>query len=188
MDIIFVRHGSTEENRKKVYGSSDIHLSEKGKTEVLNIKNSVNNMSFGKVYISPLKRTMETSKILGVKGIHDDRIKEINFSIFGGKTYEEIKKIYPEEVSLWTKDYINYRIPGGESLKDIYERTKDFLENIISENKNVLVITHEGVIRCALCWVFDNMEYFYRFRADNGSITVISADDGYKYIKCINKR
>lgn len=183
MDVIFVRHGETEENKSGVYGSPDTSLSEVGREQICKTKKIVGNIAFDKVYISPLKRTIETSKLLGLRGILEPRIKEINFGIFEGKTYEEIKKDYPEETNAWTNDYINHRIPDGESLMDLYERTSNFLEGLVADDKDVLVITHEGVIKCALCWVFDNIEHFYRFKVDNGSITTITINDGYRYIK-----
>jgi alpha-ribazole phosphatase len=188
MDIIFVRHGETLENRKGVYGTCDTPLSKKGQDEILQIKDLVYSLSFEKVYISPLKRAIETSRLLEVEGILDRRIKEIDFGIFEEKTYEEIKRLYPEETYAWIKDYINYRIPKGESLMDLYNRVSNFLKDIVAEDRDVLVITHEGFIRCALCWVFNNVEYFYRFKVDNGSITIVSIDEGYKYIKCINRK
>ncbi|WP_416198968.1 MAG: Phosphoserine phosphatase 1 [Sporanaerobacter sp.] len=187
MDIIFIRHGETKENKRGVYGSFDTTLSQIGIEQILKAKELVQDISFERVYISPLKRTMETAELLGLKGDFDRRIQEINFGIFEGKTYEEIKRDYPEETYTWTNDYIYYRIPNGESLMDLYSRTANFLEDIVSKDKNALVITHEGVIRCALCWVFDNVEYFYRFKLDNGSLTTISIWEGYKYIKNVNK-
>jgi len=187
VDIIFIRHGETKENKRGVYGSSDTSLSQMGREQIFKAKEPIQSISFEKVYTSPLMRTMETAALLGLKGDLDKRIQEIDFGIFEGKTYEEIKRNYPEETYAWTNDYIYYRIPNGESLMDLYNRTSNFLEDIVSKDKNTLVITHEGVIRCALCWVFDNVEYFYRFKVNNGSLTTISVDEGYKYIKNVNK-
>lgn len=186
MDIIFVRHGETLENKKGIYGSLDTSLSEKGKKQIVETKKQIKKLSFENIYISPLKRTIETSKILGVEGIFDERIKEIDFGLFRGKTYEEVKKLYPEEMVYWLKDHVRYKMPEGESLLDLYNRTVDFLNNRIEEDKDILVITHEGVIRCALCWIFDNIEHFYRFKIKNGGITIIAVENDYKYIKGIN--
>ncbi len=184
MDIIFIRHGETKDNIKKIYSRKEASLSIKGQEEILTIKGKLNNKSFGKVYVSPLKRTKETLELLELEGIEDFRIEEYDFGIFAGKSYEEVTEIYPKETKLWIEDYINYKIPKGESFKEFYLRVIDFLEGIIeSGEENILVITHEGVIKAALCWVFDNIEYFYKFKVNNGSIVTISVNDGYKYIK-----
>lgn len=168
MDIIFIRHGETEENIKKVYSRKEVSLSAKGKEEILKLKSNIRSLHFEKVYVSPLKRTKQTLELLGLKGIEDRRIQEYDFGIFAGKSYEDILKSYPEETNLWTTDHINYEIPKGESFKSFYFRVSDFLEEICKkENQNILVVTHEGVIRAALCWVFDNIEYFYKFNIGN---------------------
>ena len=141
-----------------------------------------------KVYYSPLKRAVDTLGCLGLKGKEDIRLREINFGIFTGKSFEEISKIYPEETKLWTKDIYNYRIPKGESLQDVYKRVSEFLEEVCKLDKNLLLVTHDSVIRLALCWVFDNPLYFYRFKIDEGSITTITISNGYKYIYRVNHR
>lgn len=182
MDVIFIRHGETSENKGGIYGSPDTSLSKRGKEQIHRASKLLKDISFDVVYISPLKRTIETSNILGLEGILEPRVKEINFGIFEGKTYEEIKRDFPEETDAWTNDHINYRIPKGESLMDLYKRTSNFLEEVVEEDRDVIVVTHEGVIKCALCWVFDNVEHFFRFKVDNGSITTITINDGYKYI------
>ncbi len=184
MDIVFLRHGETEDNIKKVYSRKEAALSKKGRSEILRLKENIYSKSFRKIYVSPLKRTQETIELLELKGIEDSRIEEYNFGIFAGKSYEEIVNIYSNETKLWSEDYINYEIPEGESFKNFYLRVVDFLEEITKKEKeNILVITHEGVIKAALCWVFDNIQYFYKFKINNGSIITISINEGYKYIK-----
>ncbi len=183
MDINFIRHGETEDNKRGVYSRKKVSLSKKGREEIIKLRDHIDNISFQKVYVSPLKRTKETIKLLELEGIEEERIVEYNFGIFEGKSYGEIKKIYPRETKLWANDYINYRIPQGESFKDFYLRVVNFLEEICKTKENVLLVTHEGVIKAALCWVFDNIEYFYKFKIDNSSIVTISICDNYKYIK-----
>lgn len=183
MDIIFIRHGETEDNIKKVYSRKEASLSAKGKEEILKIREKVKNILYSKVYVSPLKRTKETLELLDLKAIEDRRIEEYDFGIFAGKSYEEIREIYPKETKYWAEDYINYKIPKGESFKSFYVRVTNFLEEISQEDGKILVITHEGVIKASLCWVFNSIEYFYKFKINNGSIVTISVEDDYKYIK-----
>ncbi|NMR88967.1 histidine phosphatase family protein, partial [Vibrio parahaemolyticus] len=148
----------------------------------------VEELEYENVYISPLKRTIQTSEILGIDGIMEERVKEIDFGIFKGLGYEEFMKVYPEEGKKWISDLKNYQIPNGESLKMTYERVVDFLEDIIKEDKNMLVITHEGIIKLAFSWVFDSDDYFNKFIASNGSINIISVNKDYKFIKKLNAR
>jgi len=187
MDIVFIRHGRTEINEKGKYGGfTDTPLSSVGKKEADAAAKLIKGRVFNSVYLSPLKRAYQTGEILGFHGKHDDRLREMNFGIFEGLNYEDILKRYPKEAQEWTRDYINYRIPRGESLMDAYERVSDFLRDISKDSGTILVVTHEGVIKCALCSIFGNPEYFYRFKAAHCRFTQISIEEGYKYIKSLN--
>ncbi|MBC7087718.1 MAG: histidine phosphatase family protein [Tissierellales bacterium] len=188
MDIIFIRHGETEDNIKRVLSKDDVLLTKRGEEQIKKIKPLVEELEYENVYISPLKRTIQTSEILGIDGIMEERVKEIDFGIFKGLGYEEFMKVYPEEGKKWISDLKNYQIPNGESLKMTYERVVDFLEDIIKEDKNMLVITHEGIIKLAFSWVFDSDDYFNKFIASNGSINIISVNKDYKFIKKLNAR
>lgn len=186
MDIIMVRHGESEDNLKKIYSRDTTRLTEKGRQQILDSKELLEDFTYEEIYCSPLTRTVESMEVLGLGGLEENKIREIDFGIFTGKTFQEISKIYPVESKKWIDDSINYRIPNGESLVDVYDRIEIFLEELIKKDKNTLLICHDCVIRIVLCWVFDNPEYFFKFRIDNGSINVVSVKDKYKYIKQTN--
>ena len=68
-----------------------------------------------------------------------------------------------------------------------YERVTSFLEEISKKEEDVVLVCHDGVIKIALSWVFDSVDYFFKFKVDNGSANIISLDgNGYKYIKMVN--
>lgn len=189
MNIIFVRHGSTNLNEKGVYcGVNDSELSEDGIMEINNIKKYIKKIKIDEAYTSSLKRAIQTTRLITDKYKIDSRLSEMNFGIFEGLSYDEIEKNYAEESKSWGKDTLNYKIPKGESLKDVFARTYEFIEDIKCNKGNVLVISHGGIIRCALSLVFQNYDYFYKFKVINGSASVISIEDGYMFIKGINCR
>ena len=182
-----IRHGETEENVLKTFSAKDTKLTEKGKKQIEKIKPFVETLSFDKVYVSPLNRTVETMEILGLDGEREKRIQEVDFGLFGGKTYETIKREFPKETKMWDEDYINYPTHKGESIKMAYNRVTSFLEEIIKKNEDVFLVCHDGVIRIALSWIFDNVEYFFKFKSENGSANIITVnEDGFKYINKMN--
>ena len=187
MDIIMIRHGESEDNTKKIFSRDDTSLTEKGIDQITDTKELLKKYNYKKVYYSPLKRTVETLETLELEGIEEQRIREINFGIFTGKTYKEILELYPEESKLWVDDSYNYKMLDGESLSDVYTRLVEFLEEISKEKDNVLLVCHDCIVRLALCWIFDNPDYFFKFKIDNGSINIISIDEkGFKFIKKLN--
>lgn len=181
-----IRHGESEDNIQRIFSRDDTKLTEKGIEQIEETKELLKKFKYDRVYYSPLKRTVETLGILGLTGIEEIKIREINFGIFTGKTFEEISEIYPDETKSWLGDTQQYIIPQGESLLDVYNRVKRFLEEISKYDENILLVTHDCVIRLALSWIFDNPDYFFKFKVDNGSINIVSIDEGFKYIKKLN--
>jgi len=186
MDIIMIRHGESEDNIAKVLSRDTTKLTKNGISQIKKTKEFLKGYKFDKVYYSPLTRTNETREYLELEGIEEERIREVNFGIFTGYKWDEFSSIYPEESKLWIEDPNTYEVPNGESINMVYKRVKDFLDDIISTNEDVLLITHEGIIRLVCAWVFDEPNYFFKFKANNGSLSIVSTDDGYKYIKKLN--
>ncbi|XP_046677765.1 6-phosphofructo-2-kinase/fructose-2,6-bisphosphatase 1-like isoform X1 [Homalodisca vitripennis] len=69
-------------------------------------------------------------------------------------TYEEIQEKYPEDFAARDQAKFTYRYPRGESYEDLVAR----LEPVIMELErqgNVLVVSHQAVIRCLLAYFLD---------------------------------
>lgn len=188
VDLYLVRHGESEDNELGVYsGSSDCNLSLKGIANVKALKPYLKKIKFEKCISSPLKRCIQTANILFTGPFEiDERLREINFGIFEGLSYNSILERFQKEVMEWNKDFVNYKIPNGESLKDLYIRTEEFIKSLDMNNKKLLIVTHGGVIRCFLCYVFNDINLFYKFQVDPASITIISIHDDFTYIKALN--
>ncbi len=183
MDITLIRHGRTKMNSEGRYcGRSDVDISSEGIGEIEDIKSRILNKSYDGIYVSPLKRTQQTAALLVDRYKIDQRLKEMSFGIFEGMTYQEIVRKYPKENEHWQQDFIHYRIPEGESLWEVYQRTEEFIQEVSDRHENILVVTHGGVIRCALSRVFGSAAHFFKFSVGHGSITKISIADGYRYI------
>ena len=189
MNIYLLRHGQTEENRRgSYYGNLDISLNAIGISQGNKANNFFNDIKLDKVFVSDKKRTTEMSKlVLGqakIQVIQDNRINETNFGDFEGKTYEEIKMLYPKECMSWQNNWMEFVPPGGESYIELCERVKSFMEDIKKlECDNILICTHSGVIRAIYCYVMnENIDLFWKFGCKNGDISVIKYEYGNLYI------
>jgi alpha-ribazole phosphatase len=174
-------------NSRKCYcGVTDIDLSSEGREGVLLLKKHIEDREFDVIYTSPLKRAVQTATLLGLDYQEDERLKEMNFGIFEGLNYKDAFFQYPAEYNKWNEKYMEYCIPCGESLNQVYDRTKDFILDISRRHSNVIAVTHGGIIRCALSFVLGSLDFFYKFRIDPGTISIISESDGYFYVKALN--
>ncbi len=187
MDIIMIRHGESEDNVLKVFGTFDSPLSDKGVEQIKNTRNALKEFDYSKVYYSPFIRTVQTLDILELEGIEEKRIGEYDFGIFSGMNNKMIEEKYPEKYKLWNENPTDYIIEDGESISIAYKRISEFLEEIVEKDESVVLVTHAGVIRLAFCWMFNNLDYFFKFKVDNGSINIISIDENnFKFVERSN--
>ena len=124
MRLYVLRHGQTDYNKEgKFQGQSDIELNEEGRKQARITAKKLENIKFDKVYVSPLKRAIETAKIVTNNKLEleiDNRIMERSFGKLEGKKvildYEE----RVEEFGIETIESLEKRI--GSFLKDIFDK------------------------------------------------------------------
>ncbi|XP_070795902.1 6-phosphofructo-2-kinase/fructose-2,6-bisphosphatase 2 [Pituophis catenifer annectens] len=153
--IYLCRHGESECNLIKKIGG-DSGLSTRGKQFAEALKRFIKEQEIMdlKVWTSQLKRTIQTAEALGVPYEQWKILNEIDAGVCEEMTYEEIQRKYPEEFALRDQEKYLYRYPGGESYQDLVQR----LEPVIMElerQENVLVISHQAVMRCLLAYFLD---------------------------------
>ncbi|KGO14222.1 alpha-ribazole phosphatase [Clostridium botulinum] len=198
MNIYLIRHGETEQNkRKNFYGKLDVELNEKGEEQSYKVGELLKDIEFNKIYISDRKRTRETAEIILERNkfyekekniiYKDERINEIDFGIFEGKSYEEIGSLYPKEQEKWEKDWKNFPPPKGESAVVFYNRVENFMKHIQKEEDgNYLIVTHGGVIRMIYSYILqNNIDFYWNFASRNGDITLIKYEYGNLFIDYI---
>lgn len=153
--IYFCRHGENEHNAQRLIGG-DSGLSAHGKEFAVALRNFVADQQLVdlKVWTSQLKCTIQTAEALGVPYEQWKILNEIDAGICEEMSYDMIKQKYPGEFALREQDKYNYRYSGGESYQDLVQR----LEPVIMELErqgNVLVISHQAVMRCLLAYFLD---------------------------------
>lgn len=146
MNLYVVRHGQTNWNiQGLVQGLTDIELNETGIEQANQIAEFLKNVKFSAIYSSPLKRTIQTAKLINkyhnIDIIPDKRIIERCFGNFEGTNNLKNKFHY------W--DYeLNLEDNNVESVKMLFNRVKNFLYEIYNNynetDSNILLITHGG--------------------------------------------
>ena len=150
--IYLMRHGQDDETY--VGGWSDVSLIPKGKEEVkeaaLWIKK---HLDIQTILCSDVARAVESAKIvsaiLDVPLAVTIHLREQNKGLLNGVPKKEAYMQYPgyKEGKITTETIF----PNGESLRDLYERMKVYMEEILKMQDGTLLVTHRGVI---------NMIYF----------------------------
>lgn len=150
----FLRHGEPV-GGKKYRGQTDDPLSEKGWAQMRAA--TAGERPWTALVSSPLSRCRAFADAialdLGLPVEVDPRLAEVRFGIWEGKTAEQLKQDDPDCIMNFKHDPVVYRPQGAEPLADFYARVEAAYEMLgeTYTGQHVLVVTHAGVIRMALC-------------------------------------
>ena len=142
MKIYLVRHA------KRGHGEEQDTLTGEGFVQARELKERLKNLRFGKIYCSNSNRCRDTIKPFledsNIEIEYTQELEEKRLGILQGKTGQEFRDAL--ERSGLEKD--KFRPEGGENLEDFETRVKKFISFLKeNETKDVLIITHVGVIR-----------------------------------------
>ncbi len=179
--LILIRHGETPYNRDRRYqGHRDTPLTRKGKRQTEKIALRLRNEPLDAIYSSDLKRTEYTAK--AINRYHSLKInilpqlREIDFGDWEGKTHDEIQRKWRGLLDEWEREPSKIKIPGGESIQELAERTRTTIKKIISTypNQRVAIVTHGGPIRIILMDALGlGLDDWWKTITSNGGISII---------------
>lgn len=197
VEINIYRHGKTPMNERHCYiGRTDEGLSKSGALEITNLKESGLYEAVDYVFVSPMKRAMETAKIAFPESekIPIDEFKEMDFGSFEGKCYDELKdnvyyrkwidslkekkkdnKIYSDVVLPERKDLFAKRVASGfeKVLKIVSanarnEYSEDNNKEFIEIKSKVVIVAHGGTVMSIVEAFTDNDYYSHMIPCGEG--------------------
>lgn len=153
-----IRHGKDDDTVRG--GWSNTSLTEYGVEQVhkLGVQLQEMDLDVDCIYTSDLQRAKETAEIIAeylkVPIQYRPEFRETNNGDLAGIKNEEAAERYPE--MYWSSMDYNQYYPNGESPETFYKRVEEgwekFKEDVkITDAKNVVLVTHGGVIEAILC-------------------------------------
>lgn len=150
------RHGLTRGNFNAQYiGHTDYPLTTDSIESLKKIKAKHHYPTVEAVFVSPLKRAMQSADIMFPKNnkIVIDNFIEYNFGEFEEHTAEELKD--NEDFQNWIHGDIYAAPPFGESNAQFAQRVCEAFEKVINGCiaegiENIAIVTHAGVIMTIL--------------------------------------
>lgn len=133
------------------------------------------NFSFsnGIIYLSESKRTFETLKCLCPKAIMkniyiDGKINELDYGLAEGLKFSKFLKLFPSYIQYWKTGKI-IKFPEGESYYNLAKRVDLFFGALKHKKNNILVITHNNVLRYILSKSLNTkLNEIYKFNIQYG--------------------
>lgn len=177
-----IRHGETE-GGQRYRGWLDDPLSAVGWAQMRAAVDGA--CPWQAVVSSPLRRCRAFAEELcantGLPLAIDDRLKEIGFGDWEGRSADEIERRQPGALLRYYADPLRHTPDGGESLETFSERVAAGWDALCRRHadQSVLLVTHAGVIRMVLVWVLGlPTGNLFRIKVDHAAITRIRCDAG----------
>jgi len=195
MRAILVRHGETLWNaRRRVQGGAfDIELSPVGKEQAEKVARALKEEKVAAVYSSPLKRALETARLIagehGLEVVVEPDLREIEAGKAEGMAIEDLERLFPDFWEDWRQGKGSIRWPGGESLEELASRVWGVVERIRREHPDdtVVIVAHIFVLICLVLQALGlDLGNFRRLRMDVGSISVLNFDRDRVFLEKLN--
>jgi broad specificity phosphatase PhoE len=174
--IVFVRHGETPPNRSGLLlGRFDPSLTDAGRLQAEQLAIRVRDLTPDTVISSPLVRARETATpiavAIGCAVEIDNRLVEIDYGEWDGRPFAELP---PDVVARWQREP-DFAPPGGESLGAVGTRVAGLCDELLTDDRVVVAVSHVSPIKAAVCWALGvGDELAWRMRLDVASITRIA--------------
>ncbi|CAL1240587.1 histidine phosphatase family protein [Candidatus Methylocalor cossyra] len=142
------------------------------------------------IFSSPLSRCFDFAEELSARsGIPlevDERLKEIGFGVWQGKTREEITQYDPGLLQRFYRDPLTHRPDGAEGLAEFRTRIVSAWNDILARHagRHILIVCHAGTIRMVLSHILEiPLANLFRIKVGHARITRIEcAEQGEEFL------
>jgi broad specificity phosphatase PhoE len=157
--IFIVRHGENPANLNRFLSSKiiDYPLTPKGRWQAMQTAKFFLTKEIGVIYSSPLKRAVETARImaevLGQEVFLLDEFRELDVGILEEDPANPHNwKVHDEILRNWKSGDGTLHFPGGESYFTAVARMKRGIRRVLSDTKsiNIVIVTHGGIVNSAI--------------------------------------
>lgn len=213
--LYLIRHGETEGGQPNRYkGHIDVPLSENGIRQMERLsKYIVQNSSpphppltklgqegvkgeqsgLNAIYTSDLSRALKSAEIIAkphkLKPVIMPELRERNFGIWEGMSFNEIKGKYPQEFEVWVNNPLKFSPMQGESTIEVKNRALKAFNEIFEKHygENIAMVSHGGINRVVLCHLLEiPFENIFRIEQDYGTLNIVEFYDKYPVVKLLN--
>lgn len=163
--LVIVRHHESEWNKLGIWtGSRDVHLTEYGRKKSKEMGELIRDIHIDKAFVSTQVRSFETFSEMAIgmgqtsipvekSSAHNER----DYGEYTGKNKWEMQKQLGVEVFNCVRRDWDCPVPGGETLKMVYERVMPFYTGVLlpllNAGTTVLLVSHGNAIRALMKYI-----------------------------------
>ena len=190
--IFLLRHGETAWNKLgRVMGRSQVPLGDDGIQQIKKIAPLVATLKLDAIYTNPLRRAVQTAKVVAAETNlpirKSEGLNEIAFGDWAGRYFDDL--IDDELYRRFIKSPAKTLLPGGETISDVQRRGLKVINEAAQKvpGGRFLFVSHGDVIRAVLCHYMKlPLNEYRRLRVDNGSLSALQTNGRWAEIKYVN--
>ena len=182
-EIWLVRHGETEWSLSGQHTSrTDLPLTPNGELQAEHLKRMLTGHSFALILSSPMKRAIETCRLVGLIPQLADDLREWDYGDYEGLTTAEIQKTTPGW-TIWTGTP-----PHGETAEQVGTRTDRVIARALSAGGDVALFGHGHLLRVlAARWLGLEPTGGKLLALSTASLSVLGYEHGARVIRLWNQ-
>ena len=172
-------------------GRSQVPLGGDGIQQIQKIAPLVATLELDGIYTSPLRRAVQTARVVAAGTnlpiCKSEGLNEIAFGEWTGRHFDDL--IDDELYRRFIKSPAKTLLPGGETIADVQRRGLKVIHEAAQKvpGGRFLFVSHGDVIRAILSYYMKlPLNEYRRLRVDNGSLSALQTDRRWAEIKYVN--
>ena len=169
--ILLARHGATTLSvEDRFAGSSDVQLSDGGRSAAGRLGQRLAPAPSAAVYCSDMVRARDTARAIadphGLQPIARPALREMDHGSWEGLVHRDVETRFADDYKRWDADPLLAPPPGGESGLSVLARAMPELARIVNDHpdQTVAVVSHKATNRLLLCAILGIELRLYRAR------------------------
>lgn len=192
--VLLARHGQTESNTAGLFcGHSETRLTAAGEAQSRALGRRLAEVDIAAVYTSDLSRAMDTAA-LALEGRNiqltvDADLREIHYGDWEMQRERVVARSGSAAYALLRAEDPAWQPPGGETLKDVRDRTNAALRRILRRHphQTTLVVTHGTALNCLLAELLAiDPAFTFRIAIGNCALSEVAVAGGRPIVTRIN--
>ncbi len=156
MRLYFARHGQSEANVLQRISNRGwrFGLTETGQAQAYRLAEQLRDTGIARVFTSPLMRAVQTAEIvsdtLGLPLERTDALREFDCGEAEERSDPQAWALHAWVCQAWQEGRPGARIQGGDSREDLWERLHPFVEGLLRQGQDALLVGHKGMFMFTL--------------------------------------
>jgi len=192
--ILLIRHGETAWNRARIFrGTHDVPLNDAGRDQARLVGKALRRRRIDAAYTSPLIRARETAELAlsdqDISVVVDQGLMDFCYGDWTGLAEDEVACRWPDEYEKWISHPASLRVPGGNTLYELYRTAFGAMDQIASHHheQTVALFAHRVVNKLLVLAALGlDPDRFGFIRQDNCCLNEFIRQDGGYVICALN--